>query len=261
MDFKKVSLVYFSATNVSKKYAQAMGKALEKEVVEYDFTLPADRELSKAPKFNHDDFVILTLPIYGGRVPTICLDYLNAMKGDKTPCVVVGTYGNRHYDDAVVEMEDIMSANGFVVVGGAAVVGRHSFSDEIAGNRPTEEDLQGAAEYIKLVASKEGKALAKGVIPGNRPYKEKGPAGNLAPSTTDDCINCKLCAKKCPNGVISLENPKELAKEPSACLRCNRCVVICPKHAKYFAAEMYQQMVKKCIAGFGKPDKENLYFM
>ena len=43
MEFKKVNLVYFSATDVSKKYAQAMGKALETEVVEYDFTKPENR--------------------------------------------------------------------------------------------------------------------------------------------------------------------------------------------------------------------------
>ena len=91
--------------------------------------------------------------------------------------------------------------------------------------------------------------------------KEKGGSMPLGPSTTDDCINCKLCAKKCPNGVISLENPKELAKDPTECLRCHRCVTICPKHAKYFAGEGYKAMVDRCIAGFAKPDKENKYFM
>lgn len=261
MDFKKVSLIYFSATNVSKKYAQAMGKALGKDMVEYDITLPADRDPAKAPSFGKDDFVIVAMPIYGGRVVLQAVEYLNALKGDDTPCVVVGTYGNRHYDDAVAELEDIMTEHGFKVVGGAAVVGRHSFSDEIAGHRPNEEDLEGAAEFIKLVADKEGKALPKGTIPGNRPYKDRSPANPFAPSTSDDCIKCGLCAKKCPNGVISLDNPKELAKDPTACLMCHRCVTICPKNAKSFTFEGYQTMVSNCIAGFGKPDKENLYFM
>ena len=259
MEFKKVNLVYFSATNVSKKYAVAMGKALEKEMVTYDFTLPADRDIAKAPAFTKDDLVILSLPIYGGRVPTVCLDYLCAMKGDKTPCVIVGTYGNRHYDDAVVEMEDIMTDHGFVVIGAAAVVGRHSFSDEIAGHRPTAEDLEGAAEFIKLVVSKDGLPLAKGVVPGNRPYKEKGGSNGLTPSTNDDCIDCKLCAKKCPAGAINMDNVKEI--DGTKCLRCNRCVTICPKKAKAFTAAPYVQMVEKCIAGFGKPDRENVYFM
>ena len=149
MEFKKVNLVYFSATDVSKKYAQAMGNALEKEVVEFDFTVPENRDPAKAPAFGKDDLVILALPIYGGRVPTVCLEYVEALKGDETPCVVIGTYGNRHYDDAVVEMEDLMNERGFVVAAGGAVVGRHSFSDNIAGNRPDAADLEGAAEFIK----------------------------------------------------------------------------------------------------------------
>lgn len=261
MEIKVVNLVYFSATNVSKKYAQAMGKALEKEIVEYDITLPENRNPEKAPNFTKEDFVIIALPIYGGRVPTICLEFITKMKGEETPCVIVGTYGNRHYDDALVEMEDIMTENGFIVVGGAAVIGRHSFSDKIAGDRPNEKDLEEAANFIKDVIKKECKPLPKGVIPGNRPYKEKGGAMPLAPSTTDECINCKICAKKCPNGVISIENPKELVKDPTECLRCHSCVVKCPKQAKYFPGENYKSMVEKCIVGFAKPDKENMYFI
>lgn len=262
MDFNKVNLVYFSATNVSKKYADAMAKALGKETVTYDFTLLADREAAKAPSFGKEDLVILALPVYGGRIPAVCDEYVKALKGDETPVVLLATYGNRRIDDALAEMEDIMTERGFKVIGGAALVGRHSFSDEIAGGRPNAEDLAGAAEYIKAVVAKGGVALEKGVLPGNRPYKERGTAPNtMRPSTTDACINCKLCAKKCPQGVISLENPKEFAKGAEFCLRCNRCVVNCPVKAKVFDSEAYAGMVANCIAGFGKPDKENVYYL
>lgn len=261
MEIKVVNLVYFSATNVSKKYAQAMGKSLEKEIVEYDITLPINRNPSIAPRFTKDELVILSLPIYGGRVPTICLDYINAMKGENTPCVIVGTYGNRHYDDALVEMEDIVSEQGFIVIGAAALIGRHSFSDEIAGDRPNEKDLEEAANFIKEVVKKECKPLEKGTIPGNRPYKERGGTMPLGPSTTEECIDCKICAKKCPNGVISVENPKELVKEATECLRCHSCVVKCPKQAKYFDGDSYKAMVERCIEGFGKLHKENLYYI
>ncbi len=262
MDFKKVSLVYFSATDVDKKYARAMGKATGKEMAEYDMTLPANRVPEKAPSFGKDDLVILALPVYGGRIPAVCLDYVKALKGEDTPCVVVACYGNRDFDDALVEMEDLMTERGFKVVGGAALVGRHSFSSEIAGNRPDQNDLECAAEYMKALCAGDGKALEKGVLPGNRPYKENNGAPNtILPSTTDACINCKLCARNCPNGVISFDNPKEFVKDASYCLRCNRCVVNCPRNAKVFDNEQFQTVVAGCIKMFGKPDKENKYFM
>ena len=262
MVFNTVNLVYFSATDVSKKYAKAMGRALDSRAKEFDFTTPSKRDLDNVPSFAEDDLVILALPVYGGRVPDICLDYLSRLKGHDTPCVVVCTYGNREFEDALVEMEDIMNSNGFNVVGGAAVVGRHSFSDEIAGNRPTKEDLEGAAEFIKLAVQKENVRLNQGIIPGNRPYKEKmNRVNTMMPKTLDTCINCKFCAKMCPNGVISMEDPRTMVKDASACLRCNSCVVRCPVHAKYFDGPEWQKAVEGAIARFGKPDKPNKYFI
>ena len=264
MEFNKVNLVYFSATDVSKKYAQAMGKALEKEVVEYDFTIPENRDPSKAPSFGKDDLVILALPVYGGRIPKICLEYVAALKGDQTPCVVVGTYGNRHYDDAMVEMEDMMNAQGFVVVAGAAVVGRHSHSEKVAGHRPDTADLEGAAEFIKFVAEKECKKLAEGTIPGNRPYSEKKGSGGpnkLLPTTSDACIGCMLCANTCPNGVISKENPKEFAKDASFCLTCNSCHFKCPVGAKALTQEDYVKALAVVEKMLNSSVKDNIYWL
>lgn len=259
---KRVNLVYFSATDVSKKYAKAAARAFNCEVKAYDFTLPKDRDPKLAPAFEKDEFVILSLPVYGGRIPPVCDEYVKALKGDGTPCMIIATYGNRDFEDALAEMEDIMNDGGFVVTSAAAVVGRHSFSDEIAGNRPDKDDLAGMERFALKVIENGFKPIEVGKIPGNRPYKERNSAPNtLMPVTSDECINCKSCAKRCPNGVISVENPKLRVKDASACLRCHRCVVYCPKHAISFVGEGYDKMVAGCIARFGKPDKENLYFM
>ncbi len=261
MNFNKVNLVYFSATSVSKKYAVAMAEALKKETVEYDFTLPANRMVENAPSFTSEDLVIVSVPIYGGRVPTVCLDYLNALKGDNTPCVVVGTYGNRHYDDAVVELEDIMKANGFTVIAGAATIGRHSFTSDLAGDRPNTEDLDNAKEFILKAVEKDLAPLAEGVIPGARPYKEKGPANGLHPSTTDDCINCKICAKGCPSQIISYDNCKEFSGDTMTCLKCCKCVVSCPKQAKEFTQEAFINIQNYLVSNFGATARPNEYFL
>lgn len=126
MDFKNVNLVYFSATNVSKKYAEAMGKSLNKPVVTYDLTLPKNRDGVKLQSFTDNDLVILSYPVYGGRIPNICLNYIENLKGKNTPCILIATYGNRDFDDALVEAEDIMSERGFIIVGRRARCG-HTF--------------------------------------------------------------------------------------------------------------------------------------
>lgn len=44
------------------------------------------------------------------------------------------------------------------------------------------------------------------------------------------CINCGICRKKCPVGVISAENGK-LSINPETCLGCGVCVRFCPQKA------------------------------
>lgn len=261
MTIQKLSAVYFSATNVTKKYVTAMADEVGIPCNVYDFTLLKDRDISRAPIFDKADTVIIGFPVYSGRVPDICLDYLLALRGNGAKCIVVATYGNRAFEDALAEARDILTADGFVVAAGAALVGRHSYSDRIAGNRPSQSDLEGARKFIREILSKDGSKLSCLDFPGARPYRAKGAAKAFAPATTDDCIDCKLCAEQCPNGMISYARPKELVKPVSECLRCNRCVTICPAQAKFFTDPEYLQSVERCITMFGKPDKENVYFL
>ncbi len=262
MNFTKTNVVFFSATQVSKKYAMAMAETFGNETVVYDITLPQNRDAKNAPSFKSDELVIVSLPIYGGRIPLVCDEYINALKGDNTPCIVIGTYGNRHYDDAVVEMEDILKSKGFKIVGGAAPVGRHSFTDNLAGDRPSAQDLDSIKEFAKKIIANDFKEIPQGTILGARPYKERGAGGQvIAPETTDDCVNCKICAKKCPMGIISLEEPKDFAKDAGLCIKCNSCVVYCPKQAKKFTSEGYLKIVQYLETNFSQPDRENEYFI
>ncbi len=260
MDFAKVSVVYFSATNVSKQYALAMAQALDKDITQFDLTLPAGRDVTP-PVFPADTLVIVAMPVYSGRIIPVARPFLEAMTGNQTPCIIIATYGNRHYDDALAELEDLMVMGGFTVVGAAAVVGRHSLSGAIAGHRPDQTDLQQAADFARNVASKEGPSLPLDCIPGNRPYKQGGNPNPFHSTANDHCVDCKLCAKRCPMGVISLEDVKELARPATDCILCNRCIVNCPKGARVFDFQPYQTMVANCIANFAKPDKENVYFL
>ncbi len=69
--------------------------------------------------------------------------------------IAVVVYGNRNYDDALIELKDILESDGFKVVAGAAFIGEHSFSKTLAKNRPDEKDM----DIIKSLVMKYMKKL------------------------------------------------------------------------------------------------------
>jgi hypothetical protein len=68
------------------------------------------------------------------------------------------TYGNRHYDDALLELADMAEAQGFAVKGAAALVGRHTFG-QIQSDRPDSNDL----DADKDVARRASKTRMQGI--------------------------------------------------------------------------------------------------
>lgn len=72
--------------------------------------------------------------------------------------MVVCVYGNRAYEDTLIELHDIAEKSGFQVIAGIAAVAEHSIMHQYATGRPDEEDrneLQSFAE--KILAKLNGK--------------------------------------------------------------------------------------------------------
>ena len=115
-----VTAVYFSPTGNTKRSVEAMAAALDPGYKTVDLTLPSDTGVSC--QFGPEDLVIIGMPVYAGRIPMVAVPRLSGLKGNGTPCILVATYGNRHYDDALVEMEDIAREHGFAVRGGAPYI-------------------------------------------------------------------------------------------------------------------------------------------
>ncbi len=61
-------------------------------------------------------------------------------KGNQTPAIAVVTYGNRDYEDALLELQTILEQNGFVVIGAAALIAEHSIVHSVGHDRPDEAD-------------------------------------------------------------------------------------------------------------------------
>ncbi|WP_319778528.1 nitroreductase family protein [Maridesulfovibrio sp.] len=48
---------------------------------------------------------------------------------------------------------------------------------------------------------------------------------------TDSCVQCGICVKACPVGVITFGNSGPEALSENGCNRCGHCVAVCPKDA------------------------------
>lgn len=183
--------------------------------------------------FNEDDICIIGVPSYGGRVPDIALERMKNFNANKAKSVAVVVYGNRAYDDTLLELTDFLSKQNFSCIAGITAVAEHSIMHQFATGRPDDNDKKQLLEYAQTIISSlknpDSLHINSLNIPGNYPYKEYNGVP-LKPKTTRKCNKCSICAKLCPVGAISKENPEII--DYNICISCMRCISICPSKAK-----------------------------
>ena len=227
-------LVYFSPTGTTRKIVVQIAKGLAaQQNVHYDQTLPGEPLITTLSA----GVAVIGIPVYAGRVPEICLQRFAAISARGLPCILVAVYGNREFEDALVELRDVVSKQGFQVVAAAAFIGEHSYSTPerpIAAGRPDADDLAIAENFGRDVAAKlRNKDLSMPAIDGNTPYRERVPLGGVAPETNrDKCTLCGKCAEVCPTGVIDVADI--VATDAADCVMCCACVKICAEDARPF---------------------------
>jgi ferredoxin len=238
MKISKVNLIYYSPTGTSKRILESVAKGLGgKGAVHIDLT-PADS--AKNNVIPEGELAVIAVPVYGGRVPIVATQRLKTVKGKGTPAVLVAVYGNRAFEDALIELSDIAVEQGFKPVAAAAFIGEHSFSNDktpIAPGRPDADDLAKAKKFGEDVKAKlEAGKLATIKVPGNKPYKERNPASPRSPDTVaEKCTLCGACADVCPTKAITVSDKVETAKEK--CTACSACVKACPTGARVWTNE------------------------
>lgn len=242
--------VFFSPTGNTQKIVMAMAQSLAKDIQVYDVTVNvADTEV----KFNENDLVIFGAPVYYGRLPHVFVERMKKFKGNNTPCVISVSFGNRAFDDALAELASLAQKQGFVIKGAAAVVGRHTYGS-IQVNRPDEDDLKQVRNFA-LKVQKTSQALEISDIPGKVPEEENIRAGQFHPLTSDTCVKCGLCVRKCPVQAIDMD----CKTVSDACLSCFRCIRICPVGAKNMNVAAYLDFAKDFSEKL-KNRKENQFF-
>jgi ferredoxin len=234
LKIKRVFSIYFSPTGTTEKVANAIAAGTG---------LPCERinltTLKERRTFNHsfpkNELVIVGMPVYGGRIPLNLDDFFSGLNGNGAPAVALVVYGNREYEDALIELKINLEEHGFQVIAGAAFIGEHTFSKKIAGGRPDADDLKTAGEFGgKIIRESDKATRGKLTVKGNYPFTARGfdpvkmgPVATAATVTaSDDCTLCGVCAEECPWGVITVDNAVTI--DYTGCLRCLRCIRACP---------------------------------
>jgi len=253
---RKLKLVYFSPTGTSKRAAEAVAGGLGAEFERVDLTLP-DSE-TKKHSFKSDELAVIAVPVYSGRVPYTAVRRLKKVKGRQGPAVIMVVYGNRAYEDALIELKDIALEQGFRPIAGAAFIGEHSFDTPetpIATGRPDKADLDKAEAFGGQVKAKLGLGeTPELVVPGNRPYRENGDwnkpyeerenADLLSPETDPEtCTLCGKCAQVCPTAAVTVTDSVETGK--TECIACTACVKCCPAGARTWRHERVKKAASR----------------
>ncbi|MCI1958937.1 MAG: 4Fe-4S binding protein [Clostridia bacterium] len=249
--------VYFSPTGTSKKGAETIAKVFSPDFKAIDIT--KFDSMPKDMSFKKDDLVVFGAPVYSGRIYKGASERLKKFKGDSTICIISVTYGNRAFDDALIELSDIVSENGFIPVAGAALVAQHTYG-EIQVGRPDDNDVKEDTDFAEKVKSKiENGKTEKISVPGNRPYikgDQGGKGGSFRPLTNDNCIQCGLCVDNCPEGAIA----PDCRTISDKCIACFRCIRNCPMGAKYIDTPEYLGFAESFTKKLSKK-LENQYFI
>lgn len=224
----KIHQITFSPTGGTRRVCEYICEGISTRPLVTDFCVKEGQ--IRVPDIHEEDLVIIAMPVFAGRVPALAVERLKHIQSNRAKCAVVAVYGNRAYDDALIEMQDVATEMGFRVVAAISAVAEHSIARVYAAGRPDIEDRKKLAAFGAAIINKvEGMGTYMPLsLPGNRPYR----TGNTGPFPTADgrCTGCGTCQKLCPVDAIPADNLRSVIKE--ACISCMRCLSVCPAKAR-----------------------------
>lgn len=251
MNINSAKLIYFSPTETTRKVIEGIGQGLQAFTVDHiDLTRPEARTRTNAEM--HDELAIIGSPVYAGRLSTDMISRFRRLKGNDTPAVIVVVYGNRAYEDALLELRDRAVESGFKPVAAGAFIGEHSYSTgaaPVAVGRPDREDLIKAKEFGTMIREKIRtigalNELSQIMVPGNFPYKERSALTNISPVTQETiCAKCEKCAAICPTAAIVVRDT--VVTDRSVCIRCCACVKSCSTGARVMDDPRIRQVAEQ----------------
>lgn len=220
--------MYFSPTGGVKKVMDILTEELS---IDKQIDLSAADIDYSAYSFTEEDVCLIGVPSFGGRVPSVVLERLRQTRANGAMAVLVVVFGNRAYDDTLLELKNETSACGYMVGAAVAAVAEHSIMRQYGKGRPDTQDemelRQFSKEIAKLITNR--KNAKDFTVPGNSQYS-KYSGVPFKPKADNACTKCGQCAEKCPVQAIPRDNPASL--DEKKCISCMRCITVCPQNAR-----------------------------
>lgn len=227
----RITQIIFSPTGGTQRVADILTSGWNFDAIDkVDLSNPkTDYSLFN---FEEDDIAVIAVPSFAGRVPTLAAERLAKLDGRKTPCVLICVYGNRAYEDTLIELHDLANQSNFKVIAAISAVAEHSIMHQYAAGRPDRQDKRQLQDFAKKIYEKITDTAACDIplnLPGNRPYKKTG-GSSLIPKADAKCTHCGICADRCPAEAIDRNNLK--VSDSKKCISCMRCIAECPSSAR-----------------------------
>jgi ferredoxin/flavodoxin len=241
MSDPRICLVYFSATHVTKSYAEVIEKELARrgsKVRLIDVTPHASRQ-DRLPINDFDGFVF-GFPVFADFAPSVINDWIPTLQGKGKKCAMFFTYGGRTTGYAHFHTKLLLEKAGFLIQFSAEFLGRHTFNVggwNILPDRPNEQDFTVAREFAALTLEKFSHD-SPGIFALQKPFaynaiidlmsqkKKTAERGLRHPFRfTKECSMCLRCETECPNQAF---NSDKGLSDPLRCIECMHCLYICP---------------------------------
>lgn len=207
--------------------------------------------------FKKDDVCVVAVPSFSGRVPQFIIPKLSKLNGAGAKTVLITAFGNRAFDDTLLELFNTMTKADFICFAAMAAVTRHSVMPKYGNGRPDFGDIAQIKEFSEKCRNKFAQCVNSVDLPGNFPYRRYRSIP-IKPKVNRSCNKCGLCAKRCP--VKAIDPQKLNTTDKNKCISCLQCVANCPRKARYinkfFLKIAEIKMKKLCV-----DRKENSYFI